>query len=866
MGSEQFHIGDLGHIFVILSFVSALFGGVAYFISTFNKDLEEISWKTYARALFVIHGLSILGVVVVLFSIIHSHDYRYHYAWSHSSNDLPVHYMISCFWEGQEGSFLLWIFWHVILGLFLVFRKSSWEGPVMSIFMLVQVFLTSMILGVVLGDLKIGSSPFIMLREVFYDAPIFLDNPNHMPLDGNGLNPLLQNYWMVIHPPTLFLGFALTMIPFAFCMAGLWKRRFDEWVRPALSWSLVSAGILGTGIIMGGFWAYETLNFGGYWNWDPVENAVYIPWMIQIAAIHTMVLYQRTKGSLMFSVVMVCLTFILILYSTFLTRSGILGESSVHAFTDLGLMGQLLMYLLGFVLLTVVMIIARHKTFPYSKKEITVYTKDFWVLAGMIVLILGAFQVFMGTSIPVFNSLFGLKLAPPTDAPVYYSKIQIWFGLFTAVCAGMGQYIWWAKSDKGQLKSIFKWFWMVLGLTFVIGMATILFMEFGDEQQTKTLLFELRSADGDRSWLGFIGQLISYILLLAFALFSVVSSAFILKKLWTTKSLSGGALSHIGFALMLIGILFSSGYSRVISKNLSGRIYSKEFSTEMNTENVLLWSYQDQKMAEYDVSYNGKRLESPDYPGFLNLQQVFPSFEENTVIATDTIKWKGEVYFNPGDSIRVSGENMYYEVAYAEDGEHQFTLFPRAQNNPNMGFIASPDISRQLTRDLYTHVASVPDPDGLKWSEEKEQRIQKDQPLIVNDYVGKIDSIKQIKFIPGVTLPKGSLAIKTYLSFELKNGKRIRLEPALIISSSGKSFSTIEISHDLGIKIRFAGLNPDNGVFSFFASETQKDYIILKVVEKPLINILWIGTIITVLGFGIAARRRFIENKSQAKD
>src|SRR5690606_37464903 len=155
------------------------------------------------------------------------------------------------------------------------------------------------------------------------DAPIFQTNPDSVPEDGTGLNPLLQNYWMVIHPPFLFMGFAATLVPFAYLIAGLWTKRYTEWVRPALPWSLFAAAVLGTGILMGAYWAYETLNFGGYWNWDPVENAVYIPWLVLLAAIHVMALYRKNKAGLRTAAVLIVASFILILYSTFLTRSGI---------------------------------------------------------------------------------------------------------------------------------------------------------------------------------------------------------------------------------------------------------------------------------------------------------------------------------------------------------------------------------------------------------------------------------------------------------------------------------------------------------------------------------------------------------------
>ena len=166
----------------------------------------------------------------------------------------------------------------------------------MAVMTFTQFCLTTLILGVVIFDFKIGSSPFLLLRDVVQDA-VFVVNPEFVPEDGNGLNPLLQNYWMVIHPPTLFLGFASTVVPFAYAIAGLWMGKFKEWIRPALPWAQFAAMILGIGILMGAYWAYETLNFGGYWNWDPVENAIYIPWLTLIAGIHTMISFKKNENA-----------------------------------------------------------------------------------------------------------------------------------------------------------------------------------------------------------------------------------------------------------------------------------------------------------------------------------------------------------------------------------------------------------------------------------------------------------------------------------------------------------------------------------------------------------------------------------------
>ncbi len=359
---EHLFIGNAGRFFVVLSLVASFLGVATYFKAAESKDEPgEKSWKRIARISFITHAVSVFAIFFTLFYIIHSHYFEYAYAWEHSSIALPVYYMISCFWEGQEGSFLLWMFWHAILGVILLFSAGKWESRVMAIVCLAQVVLSTMILGVEIGPwFTLGSSPFELLRIAkpeLLDIPILatVGKANYLSViqDGTGLNPLLQNYWMVIHPPTLFLGFASSIVPFAFVIGALWKREYDSWIRPALPWTLFCVMILGAGIIMGGFWAYESLSFGGYWAWDPVENASLIPWIIIIAAVHVMHIHKSTGNSLLLASLLAMSCFILVLYATFLTRSGVLNGTSVHAFTDLGLAGQLMVFLFMFMLIPV---------------------------------------------------------------------------------------------------------------------------------------------------------------------------------------------------------------------------------------------------------------------------------------------------------------------------------------------------------------------------------------------------------------------------------------------------------------------------------------------------------------------------------
>ncbi|RYD89221.1 MAG: cytochrome C biogenesis protein, partial [Sphingobacteriales bacterium] len=382
------------------------------------------------------------------FYIIYNHYFEYHYAWSYTSRSLPVYYIVSGFWNGQEGGFLLWMFWQAVLGNILIWKAKSWEKPVMTIIALSQVVLTSMILGVeVISSVRIGSSPFLLLRNAI-EGPIF-SNPDYLSFikDGRGMNPSLQNYWMIIHPPTLFLGFASMVVPFAYAVAGLWQKRYKEWVAPAISYALFACMILGTGIIMGAFWAYESLNFGGFWAWDPVENASVFPWLILVAALHVMIVFKNSGHAYFTATFLVLLSFVLVWYSSFLARSGILGESSVHAFTDLGMFWHLVIGILIFLFISVYLLVIRWKELPITKKDEETYSREFWMFVGSVFLALSCFHLIVVTSVPVWNAIFGTKLAPPADPVKHYNVIQASFAVVITLLSGFTQFLKYKKTD-----------------------------------------------------------------------------------------------------------------------------------------------------------------------------------------------------------------------------------------------------------------------------------------------------------------------------------------------------------------------------------------------------------------------------------
>ncbi len=830
-------IGDLGHLSVIVSFSAAIMAAISWFkAQTSSQEHDKEAWSTLGKTAFFTHVGGIFSVVLCLFLIIHNHYYEYHYAWSHSSDNLPVEYMISCFWEGQEGSFLLWLFWNGLLGLILMATNKFWKASVLTVVSAVQVFLASMILGVVIGGtIKIGSSPFIMMRDAMPDIPVFKINPDYIPEDGRGLNPLLQNYWMVIHPPTLFLGFALTMVPFAYAIAGLWLGKFKEWVRPALPWSLVGALILGTGILMGGYWAYETLNFGGYWNWDPVENAVYVPWLVLVASIHTMIIYRKSGTALSSSLILVIAVFLLVLYATFMTRSGILGNASVHSFTDLGLSGQLLVYLLFFLFGSTGLIIYRLKALPNNQDESNVYSREFWIFLGVTVLGLAAFQVLATTSIPVYNALaksfgFDSNIAPPADQIKHYSAWQLWFSVGIALLSAIGQYFYWGKMDKATLWKSIQWpLYGTLSLAAFVIAATSL-----------------------DDW--------TYTVLAISSIFSLVANGVIFYRVMkTSPSLSGGAITHMGIAMMLLGVLYSSGYSKVVSINQSGLIYRKEFSEEMNRDNVLLWKGAKTKMGDLELLYKGDCKEVIGFPTYVKKEYLASTENPWKSIARADLTYKDKVYFKKGDTVRVQSENTYYAVEYRNTAtQDTFVLYPRAQVNPSMGLLASPDIKRFWNRDLYTHVSSIPPPEEEKeWKQAETHTLVQGDTFIVHDYVAEFLGAGKV---PDSDLPQygnADAGAKATIRI-LGTDQNYIAEPIFLIKGTEIARVSGTLG-DLGVRFNILEIDPKTGAFTIGVETSQKDWIIMKAIEKPFINVLWIGTLVTLVGFSVAGYRRYKE-------
>ena len=799
--NENLIPGKLGQAFIVLSFVASLFSAIAFIVSTQSKLVfNQESWKRLAQNLFVVHAFSTFGIFFTLFYLIFNHNFEYFYVWSHSSKQLPFKYLLSCFWEGQEGSFLLWSIWHAILGLILLFRKTSYQAPVMAIVALCQAFLATTLLGYFFFDMKIGSSPFMLLRDQMQGAPIF-QQANYLEFiqDGNGLNPLLQNYWMVIHPPILFLGFASTLFPFAYALAAMWKKQYEGLPIHLLRWSVFSGMILGTGIMMGGMWAYESLNFGGYWAWDPVENASLVPWLIMIAGLHTTMIYKASGYSLKTTLLFFILSFCLVLYSTFLTRTGILGETSVHSFTGEGetLFYHLLVFLFFFLLLGLFLFFKNYKSIPDLKKEEEAATsREFWMFIGALILMISVVQITYTTSMPVWNKMFGTKYTI-VDPITHYNKIQVWIS--SLVLLGTAS-IYYFKFKHSNLKEVLKKISVPLATALVLTTVIAIVQKFTHPG----IVFLLFS-----SWLTIVSML--------WYIITVLKSKIIK---W------GGTVAHLGFGMMLLGILFSGYNKRVVSVNRLGADLgigkTPQEKAKESRENVLLYRNIPITMYGYNVTYQGDTVEEP---------------------------------------------NHFYKVLY-QKLEHdtgkvveEFELRPNAQINPKMGLVSSPDSRHYLTHDIFTYVTTTLDKSKIKDTVgftvkkmKKGDSVAFEQGTLVFEQFDT--EVKDANYTPETN----DVAVCANLGVYNKNGQKVSSNPIYFLRGQ-QEFSIPDTVAEANLITRLDKILPDEGaaIIAFKQPDVVNDYITMKAIVFPWINVLWVGTVFMVIGFFISLWKRLTQ-------
>lgn len=797
--------GQFGYFFTLLSLVASLVASFAFAKAFYSNNIEEEqSWNKLAKIAFGIEVLTVIASFVILTYVISNHLFEYKYAYSHSDKNLPFEYLLSCFWEGQEGSFLLWSFWHCVLGSIIMFKVKWRPNGVMMTLSFVQFLLASMVIGVYIFGAKIGSSPFILLREEM-NWPI-LSRPDYLQFikDGTGLNTTLQNYWMVIHPPVLFLGFASTTIPFAFAVAGLLKKD-NNWMNHVLSWANFSAGVLGLGIMMGAAWAYESLNFGGYWAWDPVENASLVPWLVLVAGIHTTMIFRKTGSSVKASYLFMGLSFLLIIYSTFLTRSGILGDTSVHAFTDLGMNAQLLVFLLIFVIPFFVLYFVRYRFMFEPSKEDDISSREFWMLVGSLVLVLSAVVIIAITSIPVFNKIFGTKIAPPEDPEFAHNQVQVFVAIIIGILSAFGQYLRFKHTPSDQIKKQ-----LLLPSIVTIAISAVLFVFVGVAYTQKGP--------------GFVGAL--YVGILASVYTVVANFHYWLGVLKGKLKSAGASVGHIGFGLVLLGIFLSASNKTVISFNTTGINVLQE-SADMRKspvgnprENITLFEGINTDMGKYMVEYTRDTLDNLD--------------------------------------------KRFFELKFTDKKTNeQFFLYPDIlKNNKGAeGFSANPDAKHYWLKDIFVYITSFQDHSEDDTVAFKPAKIKMgDSIFYSNGYI----KLNQVLVNPNANRPAGTNELVLDLQVTSKEGLQYSSKPGIVLEGLNmeQQLDTIK-AQNLVISFNKV-VSQEEGVLEIGIKESKSltNLITLKVYEFPFINVLWIGVVVMTIGFMMSMFQRIRKNKA----
>ena len=487
---------------------AALLFGLASIVTYFRVDRGRTDLLPFARSAYSAFAMSVAAASAVLMTLLFQHRFDVSYVNSYSSLDLPAHFLFSTFWAGQEGSFLLWCFWGALIGVFVRRSAKEQEAPVMIVY-------TATFLSIIAILCRQG--PFKLL-------------PPPAPTDGVGLNPLLQDPWMVIHPPVMFIGFASLSVPFAFAIAALWKKRWDGWVVRAIPWALVTFVTLGTAILMGGYWAYKTLGWGGYWGWDPVENTSLVPWLFTAALVHGMFLQRVRKRHRKVNLILACAAFATILYGTFLTRSGVLADFSVHSFIDLGITGWLVAILGFFVLLSIALIAVRWRAIPVlDEEEPGLLSRGVLFILGIAVFCALACVILLGTSAPLLTRFSGNPSQVQTS---FYGRTAAPAALLLAIFSGIVPFVSWKSAGAREL-------FRNARRSLLIGVAAAgLSIALGGRDPAGVLLVFVAAAAAD------------------------MNLRAVLRKARNGKlGGAGGYLAHVGVGIMLAGIVVSGEYA-----------------------------------------------------------------------------------------------------------------------------------------------------------------------------------------------------------------------------------------------------------------------------------------------------------------
>ncbi|MFQ6088254.1 MAG: heme lyase CcmF/NrfE family subunit [Candidatus Methanofastidiosia archaeon] len=495
---------ELGSILVLAALLVAL-ASLIFYILGLKRERFTKSGDFLIRLKMVL----VLLATLQLFYYFLSDNFRIEYVFSYSSSDLAYYYKFSALWAGQAGSFLLWEFFMAIIALFLVQGKLN-KNLVLSTFLVMEIFLLLML------NFP-QTSPFTSLG---------------IPArEGRGLNPLLQDPWIAIHPPITFLGYALLTVPFSFAISSLLKK--ERWIEVSLPWTLLGWVFLGAGIAAGGYWSYRDLGWGGYWAWDPVENASLVPWLCATALLHTMLIEKHKNSLKRVNLLLAISSFVAVLYAAFTTRTGII--QSIHSFAESNIDIWFAAFLFGVVLASLYLLFKSKENFIEEGKKFEFLSRENFLQLIALMVSLSALSVFWGIFSPILGALAGREFSL---SPEYYIKVNFPIVMISLILLALCPLVLWKKTLKEEVLKNLKYYLLIS----LVGANLLPFFGFTDWRLSLFTLFSL----------------------LATLTNGVVLSRYLKKS----KRNLGGYLAHIGVGLALFGIVCSSVYGEETSVTL----------------------------------------------------------------------------------------------------------------------------------------------------------------------------------------------------------------------------------------------------------------------------------------------------------
>ena len=394
----------------------------------YNKNGDERLFLTGQRLALGISFFVFLATFILAYQLVQS-NFDIDYVARYTSLETPVVYKISALWAGQSGSLLFWLFILSIYTTIVILQNQQKHNSLMP-WVIITLAIVQM---------------FFLVLTNYVTNPFKPTDADFIVSNGNGLNPLLQNVTMAIHPPTLYLGYVGFSVPFGFAISAMINRDTSPlWIQSIRRWSLVAWLFLSIGIILGGWWAYRELGWGGYWAWDPVENASFMPWLTATAFVHSIIIQEKKDMLRVWNMVLIIITFTLCIFGTFLTRSGVM--SSVHSFTGSSLGPIFLTFVFLIMIVSFGMMYFRRNDLRSTKKMESFTSRESGFLFNNMIFVVMCFAVFWGTLFPVFSeAIRGTKI---TVGPPFFNQINIPIGLILLALTGIGPLLAWRKTGK----------------------------------------------------------------------------------------------------------------------------------------------------------------------------------------------------------------------------------------------------------------------------------------------------------------------------------------------------------------------------------------------------------------------------------